>query len=242
MPTTPPSNLPTEPADMFGEVEKDIAPAAPNALKSGMLKPAQSHGGGPAQPARAEVMPRLDSVDQMGEKPNIGKIVFGIFILVLVGAIGYGGWFLWGKFGASILSNPRLGGVGVGSPPPASNPTTTVGVGNQSANILFGDVDEDGDGLSNDEEKALGSEQKNPDTDGDGLSDGDESRIWHTDALKKDSDSDGFNDGDEIKSGYDPRVKGGILMNAPLLVVRFVSNTPAGTSTVNYETFAIKTR
>lgn len=226
-----PGNLPTEPADMFGEVEKEIGSSAPNALKSGMLKP--------AQPARMEVMPRLESSDQMGERPNVGKILLGIFLIALLGALGYGGWFLYGKFRSGAISLPAVKNK---SAPVSQTPTTTRGTGNQSSDILFGDVDADGDGLSNAEEKALGTDQNNSDTDGDDLSDGDEVRIWRTDPMKKDTDGDDFSDGDEIKNGYDPLISGGLLRNPPLLVVRFVTNTAAGTSTVNYETFVIKTK
>ena len=58
--------------------------------------------------------------------------------------------------------------------------------------------DLDGDGLLNDEEKALGTDMYNPDTDGDGLSDGDEVHKYHTNPLKKDTDGDGLSDYDEI--------------------------------------------
>ena len=159
----------------------------------------------------------------------------------IIGALGYGGFAVWGKFRAGSIALPVTQNKPAPAPAPvASKPTTTNVAGNQSSNILFGDVDSDGDGLSNAEEKAFGADPNNPDTDGDGLSDGDEVKIWHTDPLKKDTDGDGFNDGSEIKNGYDPLVKGGVLKNSPLLVVRFVTNTPIGTSTVNYETFVIK--
>lgn len=226
---TPPANLPSEPADMFGGIE--VEPAVPNALQSGLLKKKEDVAVRPQAT-------RPSSVDSVGERPNVGKILFGVFLVALLGALGYGGWFVWGKFRSGAIKLP----VSQNKPAPVvtQKPATTNGVGNQSANILFGDVDSEGDGLSNDEEKALATDATNPDTDGDGLSDGDEVKIWHTDPMKKDTDGDGFNDGDEIKSGYDPLVKGGILINAPLLVVRFVTGTPAGTSTVNYEAFVIK--
>ncbi len=59
--------------------------------------------------------------------------------------------------------------------------------------------DTDHDGLTDTEEKALGTDPKNPDTDGDGLTDGDEVHKYHTDPLKADTDGDGLNDGDEVK-------------------------------------------
>ncbi len=61
-----------------------------------------------------------------------------------------------------------------------------------------GSLDADNDGLKNKEEKELGTDPHNPDTDGDGLSDGDEVLKYHTDPLKKDSDGDGLTDGEEV--------------------------------------------
>ena len=61
-----------------------------------------------------------------------------------------------------------------------------------------GDVDPDHDGLTNKEEKELGTNPNVADTDGDGLSDGDEVNKYHTNPLKADSDGDGLSDGDEV--------------------------------------------
>ena len=73
----------------------------------------------------------------------------------------------------------------------------TAGVG-----ILF-DISTDGDdpdhdGLTNKEEKELGTDPNNPDTDGDGLNDGDEVHTYRTNALKTDTDGDGLKDGEEV--------------------------------------------
>jgi outer membrane protein OmpA-like peptidoglycan-associated protein len=77
--------------------------------------------------------------------------------------------------------------------------------------LLFGGterVDTDKDGLFNDQEKEIGTDPKNPDTDGDGLTDGDEVLIYFTDPLKKDTDGDGLTDGEEInKYKTDPLKK-----------------------------------
>jgi outer membrane protein OmpA-like peptidoglycan-associated protein len=61
-----------------------------------------------------------------------------------------------------------------------------------------GPLDPDHDGLSNKEEKKLGTNPKLADTDSDGLSDGDEVLKYKTDPLKLDTDSDGLSDGDEL--------------------------------------------
>jgi len=60
--------------------------------------------------------------------------------------------------------------------------------------------DADGDGLLNKEEKQLGTDKKNADTDGDGLSDGAEVKQYNTNPMKADSDSDGLTDGEEVNT------------------------------------------
>jgi len=61
-----------------------------------------------------------------------------------------------------------------------------------------GNADSDGDGLTNNQEEALGTDPNVKDTDGDGLSDGDEVNKYRTSPLKADSDGDGLSDGDEV--------------------------------------------
>ena len=64
--------------------------------------------------------------------------------------------------------------------------------------------DTDGDGLSDAQEAALGTNATVSDTDGDGLKDGDEVNDHQTDPLERDTDADGFEDGEEIALGSDP--------------------------------------
>lgn len=65
-------------------------------------------------------------------------------------------------------------------------------------------TDSDLDGLSDAEEKTLGTDSKKIDTDGDGITDYDEVKIYHTNPLKADTDGDGYSDGAELRRGYDP--------------------------------------
>ena len=58
--------------------------------------------------------------------------------------------------------------------------------------------DSDGDGLSDAEESAAGTDPNNPDTDGDGLSDGEEVDVYGTDPNNPDTDGDGMSDGEEV--------------------------------------------
>jgi hypothetical protein len=67
------------------------------------------------------------------------------------------------------------------------------------------DDDDDNDGLTDQEERDLGTELWNVDTDGDGLSDGDEVKEHGTDPLNTDTDGDGLTDGEEVETtGTDP--------------------------------------
>ncbi|MFA6243135.1 MAG: PQQ-dependent sugar dehydrogenase [Candidatus Hydrogenedentales bacterium] len=65
-------------------------------------------------------------------------------------------------------------------------------------------VDEDEDGLTNDEELLIGTDPNIADTDNDGLSDGEEVNTYSTDPLDPDSDNDGAPDGPEISLGTNP--------------------------------------
>lgn len=64
--------------------------------------------------------------------------------------------------------------------------------------------DSDGDGLSDDQEKKLGTDPNKADTDGDGLKDGDEVNKFKTDPKSADTDKDGVNDGDEVTGAKNP--------------------------------------
>lgn len=93
--------------------------------------------------------------------------------------------------------------------------------------LIPAELDSDGDGLTDEEEMALGTDPLNPDSDGDGLTDYDEVRVYGTDPLNPDtdgdgltdyeevmiykteplnpdSDGDGFSDGEEVLNGYNP--------------------------------------
>lgn len=69
-------------------------------------------------------------------------------------------------------------------------------------------ADRDGDGLSDDEERALGTDPDNPDTDRDGLNDYEEVKIYKTNPRNPDTDGDGNNDGVEVANGYNPNGPG----------------------------------
>jgi hypothetical protein len=64
--------------------------------------------------------------------------------------------------------------------------------------------DADSDGLTDEDEAALGTDPHNPDSDRDGLTDGLEVHVYDTNPRNPDSDGDGVADGMEVTFGYDP--------------------------------------
>lgn len=72
-------------------------------------------------------------------------------------------------------------------------------------------LDNDADGLSDDEEARLGTNPLNPDSDADGLSDYEEIMTYGTDPLNPDTDGDGYSDGEEVANGYNPAGDGPLM-------------------------------
>ncbi len=70
------------------------------------------------------------------------------------------------------------------------------------------EIDTDGDGIYDAEERKRGLDPENEDTDGDLLYDYQEVKIYHTDPLVQDTDGDGYMDGEEVNNGYDPNGPG----------------------------------
>jgi hypothetical protein len=97
----------------------------------------------------------------------------------------------------------------------SSNSTTrsTAVVTPARSTRTVGLLDTDGDGLSDIQERALGTDPLFADTDGDSLIDSDEINIFRTNPLLADTDGDGIADVIEVATGTDPTV-----------------NTPNGTS------------
>jgi len=104
-----------------------------------------------------------------------------------------------------------------------------------------GDMDFDGDSLSNMEEFNAGTDPWNKDTDGDGLTDGAELKVYFTDPLDPDTDGDGITDGEEIRTGTDPlnafTISAGVLdssASVTQVVYRdeFVDGTISGYDTI----------
>ncbi|EKD43724.1 MAG: Fibronectin type III protein [uncultured bacterium] len=247
--SNPPSNLPTEPADMFAGVEKDessldVPPKTPDALGAGLLK--KKDYSAPSITTAPMSAPSLYEVKQ----PILGKILMFVIVAVLLGAIGFGGWYAYDKFIKNnvvdnnipsteeqtqpVVETPELPVVEKVVPfvptstftPTSSDVTTKM----NNDKILFGEaVDSDKDGLDDVRERELGTDPFNADTDKDGLSDGDEVIIWKTNPINPDTDSDTYKDGEEVRNGYNPLGAGKLF------------NVPAGASTSTLSSTSSKT-
>jgi hypothetical protein len=229
-----------EPEDMFSPVDDSAAnvdapkaipqeepqaqPQPASALSVGVLKPKVN-----TPPAIPKVMtPPMDSMPNQTSYPAKGP-VFGrilitlLLILILGGLFGGGGWFVYTRFIKKVSTESQNTQKNqtpeVNLPAQSSDNTVAVPTPNESLSgnttdtkLLFGEpVDSDGDGLTDDREKELGTDPTNWDTDHDGLSDYDEVTIWKTDPKNPDTDGDTYQDGAEVKNGYNPAGPGKIF-------------------------------
>jgi len=93
--------------------------------------------------------------------------------------------------------------------PITSEPTTPVQNNVNSQEYILDEItDSDKDGMTDGEEKRLGTDPNNVDTDEDGLFDREEVRVYKTDPTNPDTDGDGYTDGSEVKNGYNPNGPG----------------------------------
>jgi hypothetical protein len=173
------------------------------------------------------------------KEPKASKgIITGIIVIVVVLVLGGGGVFVYNQFIAnpgspdiSVDFDATVEGdntdtdtgffeeIDTDIPDTEdtlkdtdNNTTSSDTISEAESDILFGEpIDTDADGLDDEREADLGTDEAHWDTDGDELSDGDEVIIWKTDPLNPDSDEDGFNDGAEIKNGYSPTGQGKIF-------------------------------
>lgn len=147
--------------------------------------------------------PRIEEIKTIAAKPpkrgfrfqfNSRFLLVPLIIVIVVGLV-YGGYALIKNFPIKS-KNPKI--------------TTTLEQGQTEKGTPIAPIkpkptnDNDGDGLTNDEEAKLGTDPNSADTDKDGLFDKEEVDVYHTNPLKADTDGDGTSDGVEVKRGEDP--------------------------------------
>ena len=193
---------PTEPkevADIFAGVDKTLEAAAPASPSTG-----GSVNSAPA--AEPSFAPPPSNHGMLMKVLIIGGIVLA---LAVVGLILYKFVFSGGNPGG--LVEP----VGMVAPEINFDEEVATGAPAEAApeEMLepMAEVDSDSDGLTDDLEKALGTNILKMDTDDDLLSDYDEVKIYETDPLNMDTDGDSYKDGEEVSKGYNPKGSGKLL-------------------------------
>ncbi len=140
------------------------------------------------------------------------KVLIFFLSLVILAAVGVGGYFVYSKFFAGQVAADKEESTII----PTDSETTTSPT---TTNIVTGGfVDGDNDGLSDEEEASYNTDSMNPDTDGDGLFDREEIKIYGTDPMNPDTDEDGYLDGEEVKGGYNPLGPGRLWPENPALI------------------------
>jgi len=214
----PPTNLPTEkePEDILAGVEPaKTAPPPPPSGRAVSFKPTPPPVVPPMSPTR------LDSARQVGvEAPPIvakgplissSNVIWVVGIIAVIAIVGGGAFGLMKFLRKAQAPTVPLAPVFEEIVAPTVPSAEEVIPAAESPTVPSGPIDSDGDGLSDDEEKALGTDLNEPDTDQDGLFDNEEVKTYQTDPLKADTDGDGYNDGQEVRNGYNPKGEGTII-------------------------------
>lgn len=168
--------------DMFGAVEK------PSAISVAKLQVKQNPLNLPPLVANPNVINPILVEDEHSQGAIMKKVFVALFGLVLLALV------VWGAYRFFVSKNNTPNTNNTQNQAVDNTPANPDNTNNQPEVIL----DEDGDGLSDAEETAIGSDPKLPDTDNDGLSDKDEVRIHRTSPTNPDTDNDGLYDKEEI--------------------------------------------
>ncbi|MFA6098131.1 MAG: hypothetical protein WCV50_02190 [Patescibacteria group bacterium] len=187
-----PNNKPIE--DIFEEVDKSKTPKN-GKIKNGARKPKLA-------PLAPQSLPPLQPESRNTKLP-VKIIILVIIIIVLAG----GGYFVY-NYLANRAEDDPVNAANNSAVQPATNQPVNSAVPAINANTA---QDTDGDGLTDAEEKDLGTDPKNKDTDNDGLFDREEVKVYKTDPDNPDTDGDGIKDGQEVKNGYNPNGPGKLL-------------------------------
>ena len=123
-----------------------------------------------------------------GNKKNIIMIVIAVVLILTAIALAI---FLVMK----IIKKPK---------DTATTTSTGAAIVTQAVKDTY-KKDKDFDGISDVDEKKLGTSNTSIDTDEDGLTDDAEINRYKTDPKKADTDGDGLSDGFEIRRGLDPK-------------------------------------
>ncbi len=242
LPSSPPltsrpvSAQPPGPAeDIFAAVDKTgpiiSRPPLPSASPNFSAPPPSGGNLGPASPSGVDL-----PAPAAAAGGSVKYLLIGILTLVVVLAIGLAVYFFLLKPQFQIAQpaaeqaatpdltnvNPEPNAPAAETAAPLTPPAENIIASSSESTVATGTsvmaeptapaVDSDGDGLTDAEEDALGTDKLAMDTDNDGLNDYEEVKIYHTDPKNPDTDGDGYKDGEEVKNGYNPSGPGRLLI------------------------------
>jgi hypothetical protein len=194
-PATPPGQA----EDIFSSVEEKTPPAKPKVFEP---KPVPS-----AAPAG------ISPIENENSSHLVKKIIMLSAGILVFAGLAYGGYYGYTRYFKELFgrSVPVANKPAAETPAPiaeepaapAEEPVTPPAY-EPAAEEPAALPDADQDGLTDEEETALGTDANNIDSDEDGLFDREEVKVYKTDPLDNDTDNDTFLDGDEVKGGYNP--------------------------------------
>ncbi|HLD28680.1 MAG TPA: hypothetical protein VJB67_03625 [Patescibacteria group bacterium] len=209
-PTAPRLDTPQSPQvdDIFSKTDNKMAPTP--------LRPTQ-----PGQASQMPISaPPTPSGRMRGNRSMwSNKLLIIALVIIIVTVVIGGGWLVYGLVKSLTGDNGTNSNTNINTNT-NTNTNTQANINtntniNVNTNTNFNNnsnvpsiIDTDSDGLTDDEEKQLGTDKQKYDTDGDGLNDYAEVRLYLTDPNNSDTDGDGYGDGKEVVNGYDPKIPG----------------------------------
>ncbi len=203
-----------EPEDIFSSTEPST-PGQP-LRPAGAISPTVP--GRPGEPSQYGAAPEEVGETAGGATGGRKRTLLMVSAVILILILGGGGYLAWRQFTAAPAEkvttnlNANIPATNVNVPAVNTNVPVTNVPTNTNVVIPPAGFDTDGDGLTDDQELALGTDPTKIDTDGDGLTDREEVEIYFTDPLNPDTDGDSFLDGAEVTAGYDPKGPGKLLI------------------------------
>ncbi len=208
--------------DIFAEVDKEVGEQVIESLNHNKERPES------LQPKNIATINEAESAVAASLQENKGnvlkKIIFVLLGILVLGGIVYGGFWSYNnlyKQSDIVVEEEFLPAQDDAIKKTETSPNNK-NINNTANNIKDNNSqqpnishkpkieiqDTDQDGLSDQEERALGTNVYNIDSDNDGLFDREEVKTYKTDPLNPDTDGDGYKDGEEVKNGYNPLGKG----------------------------------
>lgn len=211
----------TEAEDILYPLDGQIQPGElKSALANKKIKPV-SRSTAPLAPEN--VGPEIEISPPLLSKKGLFLIIGVVLVAIVAVGVGYSLWRS-SKSNTAVLPPSPASTAGEEPLPPVNTaveqPAVTVpaveepvapAVEQPAVIQPLINTDTDGDGLSDQEEKSLGTDATLQDTDTDGLTDYEEVVLWKTNPLLPDTDGDTFSDGTEVKNGFNPLGAGKLL-------------------------------